>query len=54
MVVNIDAGAPYDPMAAMLEAAGMPVFRRSDEAVKFLRRLAAPQLRLRALYGRKE
>jgi acyl-CoA synthetase (NDP forming) len=52
LVVNIDAGAPYDPMARMLEAAGVPVFRRADAAVKFLRRLAALQIRLRALYGR--
>jgi acyl-CoA synthetase (NDP forming) len=36
-VVNVDAGAAYDPLAAHLEAAGIPVFRRSDEAVKFLR-----------------
>ena len=36
-VVNIDAGQAYDPLAAHLEAAGVPVFRRSDEAVKFLR-----------------
>jgi len=54
MAACIDAGAPYDPMAAMLEAAGMPVFRRSDEAVKFMRRLVAAQRRLRALYGRQE
>jgi acyl-CoA synthetase (NDP forming) len=52
MVACIDAGAPYDPMAAKLEAAGLPVFRRSDEAVRFLRRLTAVQMRLRALYGR--
>jgi acyl-CoA synthetase (NDP forming) len=37
-VVNIDAGAAYDPVAAHLEAAGIPVFRRSDEAVRFLRK----------------
>jgi acyl-CoA synthetase (NDP forming) len=43
-VVNIDAGADYDPMAGMLAAAGIPVFRRSDEAVKFLRRYVAAQL----------
>ncbi len=52
MAACIDAGAPYDPMAAKLEAAGLPVFRRSDEAVKFMRRLVAVQQRLRALYGR--
>jgi acyl-CoA synthetase (NDP forming) len=37
LVVNIDAGRRYDPMADELENAGVPVFRRSDEAVKFLR-----------------
>ncbi|HEX9901540.1 MAG TPA: acetate--CoA ligase family protein [Acidobacteriota bacterium] len=38
LVVNIDAGPKYDPMAAALERAGLPVFRRSDEAVRFLRK----------------
>jgi hypothetical protein len=38
LVANIDAGADYDPMAVLLAAAGVPVFRRSDEAVKFLGR----------------
>jgi acyl-CoA synthetase (NDP forming) len=36
-VVNIDAGRLYDPLADHLEAAGIPVFRRADEAVRFLR-----------------
>jgi hypothetical protein len=45
LVVNIDAGADYDPMAGMLTAGGIPVFRRSDEAVKFLRRYVAARLR---------
>ncbi|MBN2199682.1 MAG: acetate--CoA ligase family protein [Candidatus Aminicenantes bacterium] len=36
VAVNIDAGPLYDPMAAALEAEGVPVFRRSDEAVRFL------------------
>ena len=52
VVVNIDAGAPYDPMAAMIEEAGIPVFRRADDAVKFLRKFVAVQLRLKNLYGR--
>ncbi len=51
-VVNIDAGHDYDAMAAQLEEAGVPVFRRSDEAVKFMRTYVAARLRLRALYGR--
>ena len=37
VVVNIDAGALYDPLADHLEQAGIPVFRRADEAVRFLR-----------------
>jgi acyl-CoA synthetase (NDP forming) len=36
VVVNIDAGALYDPLAKMLEEQGVPVFRRSDEALRFL------------------
>jgi acyl-CoA synthetase (NDP forming) len=52
VVVNIDAGTPYDPMAAMIEEAGIPVFRRADDAVKFLRKFTAVELRLKHLYGR--
>ncbi|MEN6559970.1 MAG: acetate--CoA ligase family protein [Acidobacteriota bacterium] len=37
VVVNIDAGPLYDPLAARLEKAGIPVFRRADEALRFLR-----------------
>ncbi len=37
VVVNIDAGPLYDPLAAHLEAARIPVFRRADEALRFLR-----------------
>ena len=40
-VVNIDAGKVYDPMCELLEEAGIPVFRRSDEALRFLRRYVA-------------
>jgi acyl-CoA synthetase (NDP forming) len=36
-VVNIDSGELYTPLAAHLERAGIPVFRRADEAVRFLR-----------------
>jgi acyl-CoA synthetase (NDP forming) len=36
VVVNIDAGSLYDPLAGMLEGEGVPVFRRSDEALRFL------------------
>ena len=38
VVVNIDAGELYTPLADHLERAGIPVFRRADEAVRFLRR----------------
>jgi len=37
VVVNIDAGELYTPLAGCLERAGIPVFRRADEAVRFLR-----------------
>jgi acyl-CoA synthetase (NDP forming) len=36
VVVNIDAGSLYDPLAEMLSGSGVPVFRRSDEALRFL------------------
>ena len=44
-VVNIDAGLEYDPMAAHLEEAGVPVFRHCDEAVRFMRRFVAARRR---------
>ncbi len=37
-VVSIDAGANYDPLADKLEEAFIPVFRKCDEAVVFLRK----------------
>jgi acyl-CoA synthetase (NDP forming) len=37
IIVNIDSGALYDPLAEYLEKAGLPVFRRADEALRFLR-----------------
>lgn len=46
VVVNIDAGAPYDPLAKMLEEAGLAVFRRSDEALRFLSKLVHLRLRV--------
>ncbi|NTU50949.1 MAG: hypothetical protein HGA94_00715, partial [Candidatus Aminicenantes bacterium] len=36
-VVNVDAGELYTPLAERLDQAGVPVFRRADEAVRFLR-----------------
>ncbi len=38
-VVNIDAGKLYDPLCQYLEENGLPVFRRCDQAVSFLRKL---------------
>ena len=51
-VVNVDAGADYDPLAAHLEQAGIPAFRRSDEAVKFLRKYVCAGLKIQRLYRR--
>ncbi|MDH7494298.1 MAG: hypothetical protein QHH44_10450, partial [Candidatus Saccharicenans sp.] len=39
LVVNIDAGRWYDPLAEHLEKAGLPVFRSCDQAVRFMRKL---------------
>jgi len=50
-VVNIDAGASYDPMASQLEDAGIPVFRRVDEAVQFLRKFVAVARRRKTRKG---
>lgn len=41
VIVNIDAGTLYDPLAESLEQAGIPVFRRADEALRFLRSFIA-------------
>ncbi|MGQ9578325.1 MAG: acetate--CoA ligase family protein [Candidatus Aminicenantales bacterium] len=38
LVFNIDAGPLYDPLADYLESSGLPVFRRVDEALAFLRK----------------
>ncbi|MCX7974786.1 MAG: acetate--CoA ligase family protein [Candidatus Aminicenantes bacterium] len=35
-VVSLDAGAIYDPLADYLEKNGLPLFRRVDEALRFL------------------
>ena len=45
MVINIDAGELYTPLAAFLEAEGVPVFRRADEAVRLLRAFIGSRLR---------
>jgi acyl-CoA synthetase (NDP forming) len=49
LVVNIDAGALYDPLANMLEEAGLPVFRRADEALRFLAQFIRANLRAQDL-----
>jgi len=36
VVVNLDAGSLYDPLAEMLEGERIAVFRRCDEAIRFL------------------
>jgi indolepyruvate ferredoxin oxidoreductase beta subunit len=38
VVVNVDAGSLYEPMVKALRAAGVPVFRSADEAVRALGR----------------
>jgi acyl-CoA synthetase (NDP forming) len=43
-VVCIDAGELYTPLAAFLENAGIPVFRRADEAVRFMRAYVGHEL----------
>ncbi|MHB8095551.1 MAG: acetate--CoA ligase family protein [Candidatus Aminicenantales bacterium] len=44
-VVVIDAGKTYDPFRELLEQAGIPVFRRCDEAIRFMRRYVGHRLR---------
>jgi acyl-CoA synthetase (NDP forming) len=50
-VVNIDAGDIFNPMVDCLEQAGVPTFRRSDVAVKFLRKYINNRLKIRKQYG---
>ena len=49
-VVNIDAGDIFDPVVNCLEQAGVPTFRRSDIAVKFLRKYMNNRLKIRRQY----
>ncbi|HYA48150.1 MAG TPA: hypothetical protein VEG35_00505, partial [Burkholderiales bacterium] len=44
-VVCLDAGELYTPLAVFLESQGVPVFRRADEAVRFLRAYVGHELR---------
>ncbi|MDD8020818.1 MAG: acetate--CoA ligase family protein [Acidobacteriota bacterium] len=41
MIVNIDAGQLFDPLAEYLEKNGLPVFRRSDRAVNFMKKFVS-------------
>jgi acyl-CoA synthetase (NDP forming) len=50
-VVNIDAGDIFTPMVDCLEQAGVPTFKRSDVAVKFLRKYINNRLKIRKQYG---
>ncbi|MGD9347665.1 MAG: acetate--CoA ligase family protein [Candidatus Aminicenantes bacterium] len=52
-VVNLDAGDLFKPMVDCMEQAGVPTFRRSDIAVKFLRKYINNRLKIRAQYGDK-
>ncbi|MGQ9801267.1 MAG: acetate--CoA ligase family protein [Candidatus Saccharicenans sp.] len=45
LVVNIDAGRWYDPLAEHLEKSGLPVFRCCDQAVRFMRKLVSAGLK---------
>ena len=51
VVVNVDSGSLYEPMAKALRAAGVPVFRSCDQAVRALGRYLchrAPQTAVRS------
>lgn len=52
-VVNLDAGDIFKPMIDCLEQAGVPTFRRSDIAAKFLRKYINNRLKIRAQYEHK-
>ena len=49
-VVNVDAGDIFQPMVDCLEQAGVPTFRRSDIAAKFLRKYINNRLKIRKQY----
>ncbi|MBU1074204.1 CoA-binding protein, partial [bacterium] len=46
-VVVVDSGGMYDPMATMIEAAGIPVFRKIDRAARALAGFVARCLEMR-------
>ena len=43
-VVVVDAGPLYDPMAQVLEAGGLPVFRTADRALRLLARVCLKRM----------
>jgi acyl-CoA synthetase (NDP forming) len=45
VVVVVDAGSYYDPLARMLERGGLPVFRAADRAVRLLGRYVGARAR---------
>ena len=53
-VVVVDGGARYDPLASLLEAEGLAVFRTADRAMRALGAYAAHRLRLGLVVGRGE
>jgi acyl-CoA synthetase (NDP forming) len=53
-VVNVDAGDIFQPMVDCLEQAGVPTFRRSDVAARFLRMYINNRLKIRDQYREDE
>ena len=49
-VVSLDAGDLFKPMVDCLEQAGVPTFKRSDVAAKFLRKYINNRLKIRKQY----
>ena len=41
----VDAGALYDPLAALLEQGGVPTFRTADTALRLFNMFVAARLR---------
>lgn len=51
-VINIDAGSLYQPLVDLLVGEGVPVFRHSDRALRFLSKFVHGQLRKARFSGR--
>ncbi len=52
-VVNIDAGALYQPLVDLLVYGGVPVFRHSDRALRFLSKFVTLKLKMAGKAGEK-